>query len=123
MHEVLLRYGWQPADALGLHVYALPDEMSDADRLGVVVMTKANLYAIGESVRVDCGVPCLTADSLSGRARPPALASFAAGLAARLPGEWSLDYQRHGTWADRALRADRVWTAGEPRPLARPSHR
>ncbi|MCX2969474.1 MULTISPECIES: hypothetical protein [Streptomyces] len=116
VHEVLTRYGWQPAGALGHHVYVLPDEMSDSDRLGVVVMTKANLYAIGTSVRVDCGIPCLTANSLSGRARPPALASFAAGLAARLPGDWSLDYQRHDTWADRLRRADRIWTAGESRP-------
>jgi hypothetical protein len=117
IREILARYGWQPAPALGGTVYALPDDMSDGDRLGIVVMTKANLYAIGANVRVDCGIPCLTADSHDGRARPPALVAFAAGLAARLPGDWRLDYQRHDTSAGRLRRADRIWTAGESRPL------
>ncbi|WP_244190417.1 hypothetical protein [Streptomyces caeruleatus] len=45
---------------------------------------------------------------------PPrtALSAFAAALAARLPGTWTSEYQRHARYADQFPRAEQLWDTG-----------
>ncbi|MFJ3656526.1 hypothetical protein ACIPPR_24880 [Streptomyces nigra] len=40
------------------------------------------------------------------------LSAFAAGLAARLPGTWASEYQRHAQYADQFPRTEQLWDAG-----------
>ncbi|QNA72107.1 hypothetical protein C8250_009485 [Streptomyces sp. So13.3] len=40
------------------------------------------------------------------------LSTFANGLAARLPGAWTSDYQRHATYADQFSRTEQLWDLG-----------
>ncbi|MEH0468584.1 hypothetical protein QA943_06935 [Streptomyces sp. B21-097] len=40
------------------------------------------------------------------------LSAFAAGLADRLPGTWSSEYQRHAQYADQSPRTEQLWDAG-----------
>ncbi|MGW7169976.1 hypothetical protein ACWGH3_32805 [Streptomyces sp. NPDC054884] len=39
------------------------------------------------------------------------LSAFAAGLAARLPGTWTSEYQRHARYAEQFPRTDELWDA------------
>lgn len=40
------------------------------------------------------------------------LSAFATGLAARLPGTWTSEYQRHAQYADQFPRTDKLWDTG-----------
>ncbi|MEU0426113.1 hypothetical protein ABZ235_21340 [Streptomyces canus] len=39
------------------------------------------------------------------------LSAFAAGLAARLPGNWTSEYHRHPTYKDQFPTVERLWDA------------